>query len=179
MRIVIIVFLILFLPIHACAGNETVELAAANRAYDSNDFKAAMTLARKVAEGGNVEAKNFVGHMYYTGKGVIQDYIVAEKWWRKAAEQGYPKSQRNLGMLYNHRTDGKQNAIEAVKWYRKSAEQGYPQGQFDLGAMYSSGSGGLPKDINEAEILWIKAAEQGDARAKDALRNMYEREGTR
>jgi TPR repeat protein len=38
-------------------------------------------------------AQNYVGVMYDTGKGVMQDYNEAVKWYTKAAEQGGEKVQ--------------------------------------------------------------------------------------
>jgi len=40
------------------------------------------------AESGDVEAQFEMGMMYYYGRGVLQDYNEAIKWYRKAAGQG-------------------------------------------------------------------------------------------
>ena len=37
--------------------------------------------------------------LYFTGKGVVQDYGEAFKWMSRAAEQGYAQAQINLGDL--------------------------------------------------------------------------------
>ncbi|TVS20791.1 MAG: hypothetical protein EA424_02165, partial [Planctomycetaceae bacterium] len=37
---------------------------------------------------------------YYEGRGVVQDYAEALKWYRKAAEQGRSYAQFSLGLLY-------------------------------------------------------------------------------
>jgi TPR repeat protein len=55
---------------------------------------------RKAAEHGIAEAQNNLGHMYYGGEGVPQDYAEATKWYRKAAEQGNAKAQGSLGFIY-------------------------------------------------------------------------------
>ena len=55
-----------------------------------------------------------------------------------------------------------------MKYYRMAAEQGDMQAQHSLGKMYELGHG-VPKDMTEA-TKWIrKAADQGDADAKEWL----------
>ena len=43
---------------------------------------------REAAQQGYAIVQTHLGFMYYTGKGVAQDYQEAAKWFRKAAEQG-------------------------------------------------------------------------------------------
>ena len=50
-------------------------------------------VTKELAEGGDAEAQNNLGAMYYNGEGVPQDYKEAVKWQRKAAEQGYANDQ--------------------------------------------------------------------------------------
>ena len=40
--------------------------------------------------------------MYDNGKGVLQDYKEAVKWYTKAAEQGHANAQSNLGVKYDN-----------------------------------------------------------------------------
>ena len=39
-------------------------------------------------------------HRTENGRGVVQDYVEAVKWYRKAAEQGNAEAQYNLGVMY-------------------------------------------------------------------------------
>jgi len=43
-----------------------------------------------------------MGKTYYEGRGVIQDYAEAAKWYRLAAERGYEVAQYQLGLLYEN-----------------------------------------------------------------------------
>ena len=43
--------------------------------------------------------------MYHKGKGVLQDYNIATKWYQLAAEQGNAQAQFYLGVMY-HRGAG-------------------------------------------------------------------------
>lgn len=58
-----------------------------------------------------------------------------------------------------------QNDINSIK---KAAEQGDAQAQFNLGNCYAKGEG-VSKDLKEAVKWWCRAADQGHAKAKEAL----------
>ncbi len=60
----------------------------AGAAYVKGDFAQVIILLRPLAEKGNSEAQYKLGVMYEEGKGVVQDYEEASKWYRLSAEQG-------------------------------------------------------------------------------------------
>ena len=86
-------------------------------------------VTKELAEGGDAEAQNNLGFMYYYGEGVPQDYKEATKWYRLSAEQGNAMAQYNLGNSYYNGEGVPQDYKEAVKWQRKAAEQGYANDQ--------------------------------------------------
>ena len=49
---------------------------------------------------GNTNAQLVLGLLYYSGKGVMQDYAEAAKWLHLAAKAGNADAQCNLGMMY-------------------------------------------------------------------------------
>ena len=51
-------------------------------------------------EQGDADAQKSLGYMYYKGKGVLQDYNQAVRWYRKAAEQGHAAGLVALGVMY-------------------------------------------------------------------------------
>jgi len=124
------------------------------------------------AEQGDAKAQYELAGMYYRGKGVPQDDIVAVGWCRKAANQGYARAQYALGYTYFEGKDVPQDYTETVRWYRKAADQGYAEAQSDLGYMYSQGKG-VPQDCTAAVGWYRKAADQGYAKAQYALGYMY------
>ena len=63
---------------------------------------------------------------------------------------------------------------KAAEWYRKAADRGYAHAQCSLGSYYLSGSGGLPKDLNEGTKLLSEAAKQGHAGAQRILSKLVE-----
>ena len=72
----------------------------------------------QAAEAGNGKAQNALGHRYFYGQGVPQDYEKAGYWYQKSAEQGC-----EAGILHwAEYCRMKKNNKEAAQWYRKYAE---------------------------------------------------------
>ena len=72
----------------------------------------------QAAESGIAEAQNDLGHRYFYGHGVPQDYEKAGYWYQKSAQQGY-----EAGMIHwAEYCRLKKNNKEAAQWYRKYAE---------------------------------------------------------
>src|SRR5450432_2769644 len=55
---------------------------------------------RRLADRGDAVGQYGLGHAYFSGQGVPQDYAEAMKWYRKAADQGDAPAQYNLGVGY-------------------------------------------------------------------------------
>ena len=70
--------------------------------------------------------------MYDQGKGVIQDYEEAFKWYQLAADQEYARAQYSLGYMYEDGEGVDRDYAEAVKWWRLAAEQGVAEAQYLL-----------------------------------------------
>jgi len=109
---------------------------------------------------GNLEAQFNLGHCYYNGDGVRQDFVEAVKWYTKAAEQGHAKSQYSLGYCYAKGEGVKQDYTQTMKWWTKAAEQGHAKAQHNLACCYDEGMG-VTQDFVEAVKWYAKAAEQG------------------
>ena len=60
-------------------------------------------------------AQNNLGFMYAEGKGVLQDYKTAVKWYKLAVEQGNADAQTSLGFMYENGKGVPQNDKTAVK----------------------------------------------------------------
>jgi TPR repeat protein len=167
-------------------------------AFLEEDYDTAYKLiAPLTQEQGNAKSKFYMGMMYDEGKGVLQDYNEAIKWYRLSAEQGYVKSQYRLGVMYHNGTEVPQDYKKAFKWLLKSAEQmnlkaqklirtnyrqrhkqiaeqGDSYAQRLLGANYYLGLG-VTQDYAEAAKWYKKAAEQEDRVAQSILGVMYEK----
>src|SRR6266478_856492 len=146
------------------------------RAYKSKanarKLAEAASLYRARAEQGDAKAQSDLGHKYFHGNGVPQDYAEAARWYGKAADQGEAKAQYAIGYMHYHGQGVAQNYAEALRWYRKAADQGYAKAQCDLAGLYYQGKG-VPQDYSEAVHWYRKAADQGYAKAQYAVGYMY------
>src|SRR5438552_3527354 len=84
----------------------------------------AASLYRARAEQGDAKAQSDLGHKYFHGDGVPQDYAEAARWYGKAAGQGYAKAQYAVGYRYYEGKGVPPDYAEAARWYRKAAIQG-------------------------------------------------------
>jgi TPR repeat protein len=144
-------------------------------AYYAGAYDKARRLLNILAQQGFARAQFRLGMMYYLGRGVPQNRIIATEWIRKAlpdvrrqAQEGVAWAQADLGSLYEDGLIVERDTKTAVRWYTRAAEQGYAGAQTNLGVMYAKGVGVEP-DIFEA-IKWLeRAAAQGDRVARQNL----------
>lgn len=80
------------------------------------------------AEQGDAIAQYNMGTLYYSGKGVEQDYTKARQWYEKAANQGLADAQVKLGLMYHLGYGVSQNMAAAVEWYGKACDNGLQLG---------------------------------------------------
>lgn len=128
-----------------------------------------LSLLRRAAENGHVEAQWQLGLMYADGDAVKLDYVQAAAWIRRAAEQGFVRAQSVLGWLFANGLGVRQNSEEAGRWYRTAAEQGSAKDQYMVATMYRFGRYGVEKDLAEMLRWYQAAADQGFAPAQYAL----------
>jgi hypothetical protein len=141
-------------------------------AWGEMDYAAALRWALPLAKGGDRDAQNTLGAMYYHGQGVAKDFGQALSWFRKAAEQGNVHAQNTLGAMHYHGQGVAKDFGEALPWLRKAGEQGHVYAQVTLGSMYYNGQG-TAQDFEEALIWYRKAAVQGNAVAQHMVGFLY------
>ena len=78
----------------------------------------------ELAENGDAKAQLIVGHCYFTGTAVTQNYRVAREWFYLAALQGDAIAQLNLSFMYEHGIEMDIDKEEAEKWRWKSDHEG-------------------------------------------------------
>lgn len=145
------------------------------QAYYAGSYDKARRLLSTLAQKGYPRAQFRLGMMYYLGRGVAQNRLIAEDWFRKAlpevrrlAQQGEAWAQADLGSLYEDGLIVEPDTESAVRWYTRAAEQGYPGAQTNLGVMYAKGIG-VESNIIEAIKWFERAAAQGDRVARENL----------
>lgn len=105
-------------------SGDRAALGEGKRAFNAQDYEAAMAAWRPLAEKGVAEAQYGVGFMYESGWGVDQDLGEAFRWYQQAAQQGHIKAQYNLGMLYRNGQGVSQNDALGLYWIQTAADRG-------------------------------------------------------
>lgn len=82
------------------------------------------TALRQLAAQGDAEAQCELGHRYYLGKGVKEDYTEATKWYLLSAEQGYAEAQCAMGNRYYLGKGIAPDYVKAYAWFDLAAAQG-------------------------------------------------------
>jgi len=140
-------------------------------AYNSGDYKAAITEWIPLAEQGIAVAQYNVGIMYDTGKGVPENDKTAVKWYSLAAALGNDLAQFNLGLMYDRGEGVEENDKTAVKWYVKAAKQESAKAQNQLGLMYSQGKG-VSRDSTQAYMWYNLASYNGHETSSESKRTL-------
>ena len=106
------------------------------------------------------------GVSYLEGKGVMQDFPSAVKFFRQAAKMGNLEAQYRLGKRYELGQGVPKSNSDAKSWYTKSAKAGYARAQYALAKIHEYG----PQSDSVQYMKWCKlAADQGYAKAEAAL----------
>src|SRR6185312_11351087 len=156
----------------ACAaaiGGAVVTWHSYQKVAHQRKLVASANAARAQAERGDAKAESLLGHMYYHGEGVPQNYAEAFRWYSKAADQGDAKAEYTIGYMYRRGEGVPVNYAQALLWCKKAADQNEKEAQYVLGGMYYYGEG-VPQDYAEANRWFRKAAEQGDKKALRVFR---------
>lgn len=78
-----------------------------------------------LATDGNPVAQFNLGVLHDVGRGVVQDYAQAVKWYRLAAAQGHAGAQFNLGGMYFEGLGVAQDYVRAYQWFALAGVAGY------------------------------------------------------
>ncbi|KAI9650515.1 Chitin synthase 4 [Ciborinia camelliae] len=126
----------------------------------------AAELFTQAAELGNADASYKLGDAYEHGKlSCPRDPALSVHFYNAAAEAGNPNAMMALCAWYLIGAEPvlEKDENEAYEWARRAAEMKYAMGYFtEMGI-------GCRRDPLEANVLYVKAAEAGDERAKHRL----------
>ena len=140
-----LVILALLVPLHASADYEK-GMAAAEAGDDATAFQE----FKKAAEQGHAKAQYNLGLMHDNGRGVLQDYEEAVKWYRLAAEKGIAIAQGNLGLMYHNGRGVLQDSVYAHMWWNIAASEGHEHAKAARDAIAKRMT---PSQITEAQKL--------------------------
>jgi len=100
-------------------------LEDADKAYASKNYAEAINIYKALALNGDARGQYFYGEMHEYGKGTIQDYAEAAKWYRLAAEQtGYGGllARFRMGEIYVDGHGVTKDLVKAHMWFNLSAQ---------------------------------------------------------
>jgi uncharacterized protein len=76
---------------------------------------------REAKEGEALSQYN-LGVMYFSGRGIEQNFLKASEWFKKAAVRGDKRAQFRLGHMYFYGKGVDRNLFLASMWFRRSSE---------------------------------------------------------
>ena len=97
-------------------------------AHESGSYTRVLEIIEPLARLGNAEAQCYLATAYHLGLGVIQDALIAIKWYEISSHQGYALASHNLSTLYATGTSNfAENPKLAAHWQAVAVSQGFPQ----------------------------------------------------
>lgn len=141
---------------------------------------------------GYAEAIHWLGYLYENGIGTSKNLKKAKTLYAAASEKGFKKEKpskkekpnkkksvknrdhikKTLDQSYQKLRDGEHNT--SLNYIQDHAHQGNPTAQFYLALVYYYGVGGKDKNYKTALPWFLKAGENGHAKAQDYLADMYD-----
>ena len=109
----------------ASSAYATGTLADAYKASASKNYAEEIKIYKALALKGDAEGQFFYGEMHEYGKGTIQDYAEAAKWYRLAAEQtGYGGllARFRMGEIYIDGHGVAKDLVKAHMWFNLSTQ---------------------------------------------------------
>ncbi|KAI1341635.1 HCP-like protein [Xylariaceae sp. FL0016] len=135
------------------------------------DESYAAELFTQAAELGHPEASYRMGDAYEHGKLTCpRDPALSVHFYTGAADRGHAAAMMGLCAWYMVGADPilEKDEEEAYEWARRSADLDYVKAQYAVGYFTEMGIG-CRRDILEANVWYVKAADAGDERAKQRL----------
>ncbi|KAK5015428.1 chitin synthase activator Chs3 [Cryomyces antarcticus] len=123
------------------------------------------------AELGHAESNFILGDAYEHGKlSCPRDPALSVHFYNGAAQQGHPQAMMALCAWYMVGAEPvlEKDENEAYEWAKRAAESGLVKAEYALGYFTEMGIG-CRRDPLEANVWYVRAADQGDDRAKQRL----------
>lgn len=165
---------VLVLLTHTNGWAQTMD--SAYQAMVKKNYASAFQQYQQLAEAGNVEAQNKVGHFYaYGWGGIPKDMKAALYWLNKASDAGNIDAKRALALKYENGDGVQKNPRLAIKFLTEVAESGDAISQGRLGGIYAVGEL-IPRNTTKARYWLEKGAAQGDVGSRFLLNSLNRQE---
>lgn len=156
----------------AVAGNHKSQFLLGVLYYLEDKHMEAFEWFKMSADSGYNAAQHAVGKLYIERQGVPFNLRESFKYFLMAANQNFVLSQRLVGKMYIQGFGVPVNIEEGIKWLKVASINKDPIAPMILGAIYYNGEQ-VPKDIRQSNIYFVKAAQNGNEQAFDALKNLH------
>ena len=134
----------------------------------------ARTRVMRLVESGDAVAARELGRMYFYGRGVQTNRVLAGKLFARAAEAGDRDAMFYLAwQIESAQKPGKPLPAEALRWYTEAARAGHAGAMYNLAVHYRIGIAVSPAP-DRAKALYTRAAELGHARAAFSMGLFYD-----
>lgn len=145
-----------------------IDIVIADKMYALKLFSDAAAL-------GHVEAAAILGHHYEIGEIVEADAQLSINYYTNAAVAGHPQSMLSICAWYLVGLEPylPKDEDEAFEWAKRAATAGLAKAQFALANFYDKGIG-CEKNLKEAQLWYVKAAENGEIKALARITNKDE-----
>ena len=100
-----------------------------------------------------------------------EDYEAALPLFIQAAEAGERQAQFMLGTMYARELGVGEDKAETLRWYKLAASAGHASACWQVGLRYEHGLG-VQEDMQEAIEWYEKGLEDGNERARNALKRL-------
>ncbi|MCH5224334.1 MAG: SEL1-like repeat protein [Muribaculaceae bacterium] len=161
-------------PAHAAVANRMLGIINSENLNETGTPKKALEYFMQATELGDSVAPYFVGQAYDQGKGTVQNFSNAIKYYTMSADAGYPQAQAIAGWLYLAGYNSAEvNQEKGVAYLQEAVEAGNYDAMAYLGSAYEFGDGGISKDETKALELYSQSAEGGSPDGKAILGLTY------
>jgi uncharacterized protein len=116
--------------------------------YDADELVITVSETVVRAKAGEARAQGMLGYFYEYGRGVPQDFVLAQHWYICAAEQGEPNAQYLLGLMFDKGRGVPRDVIMSHKWLNLAAA-GAGSGERDA---YTRIRNAMATKMNPAQI---------------------------
>ncbi|MFO0910336.1 MAG: hypothetical protein U0794_18660 [Isosphaeraceae bacterium] len=152
-------------------GDSHAQLALAVRYRDGKGVKRddaeAMRWGHLAADQGNADAMDFVGWMFFVGRGVEHDPTIAAGYFKAAADRSAAAAW-NLGQCYFAAQGVEHDVPRALELWKRAASMGHGRSASNAAMMYLAGEG-VASDPAEARRLATRAVELNDPSGRVVL----------
>jgi len=126
------------------------------------DEQAAAQWYEKSASQGYAPAQHALSQLLWAGRGITKNQALAYEYCHSAADKGYLPAQLDIAVSFEQGIGIEADQKKCLEWINKAVGKNYNPAITYLALKYAEGLG-VEKNIEQAEILYRRAAENGDA----------------